>query len=308
MLARIQQFIALTLLALAIAASAIGALSGSPWVGPGFVALVLIGYAGVLAIEFAWLRASYAEGDDACPTFSQLLRAWIREVLAAPRVFLWRQPFRSRSEPDHLPATAHGRRGVLLVHGFFCNRGLWNSWLSRLRRRDVPCIAVSLEPIFGSIDAYRQTIAGSMARLEAATGVAPVIVAHSMGGLAARAWLAAQPHSTLHRLVTIATPHAGTRLGAHGRGDNIRQMRLGSEWLARLAAGESAASRARFTCFWSHCDNIVFPTRGATLPGADNRHLPVTPHVQMVEHPAVFDEVLRIVTGSSGPAPVDLER
>jgi len=308
MLARIQQLIALTLLALTITAVAIGAVIGPPWLAACFVALVLIGYAVVLAIEFAWLRASYADGDDARPTFSQLLRAWTREVLAAPRVFLWRQPFRSRSEPDHLPATAHGRRGVLLVHGFFCNRGLWNSWLSRLRRQGVPCVAVSLEPIFGPIDAYRQTIAESMARLEAATGLAPVIVAHSMGGLAARAWLAAQPHSTLHRLVTIATPHAGTRLGAHGRGDNIRQMRLGSEWLARLAAGESAASRARFTCFWSHCDNIVFPTRGATLPGADDRHLPVTPHVQMVEHPAVFDEVLRIVTGSSGPAPVDLER
>ena len=76
-------------------------------------------------------------------------------------------------------------------------------------------------------------------------------------------------------------------------------MRLGSDWLAQLAARESALSRERFTCFWSHCDNIVFPTRNATLAGADNRHLPVTPHVQMVEHPAVFEEVLRIVATTS---------
>jgi hypothetical protein len=72
-------------------------------------------------------------------------------------------------------------------------------------------------------------------------------------------------------------------------------MRVGSDWLARLAASEIPATRARFTCFWSHCDNIVFPTRSATLAGADNRHLPVTPHVQMVEHPAVFAEVVRWV-------------
>jgi triacylglycerol esterase/lipase EstA (alpha/beta hydrolase family) len=116
-----------------------------------------------------------------------------------------------------------------------------------------------------------------------------------MGGLAARAWLAAQPDAPLHRLVTIATPHAGTRLGAHGRGANINQMRLGSDWLEQLAGRENAASRARFTCFWSHCDNIVFPTRNATLPGADNRHLAVTPHVQMVDHPAVFEEVLHVL-------------
>ena len=295
MLARLQQLIAVALLVLTIAATAIGAYAGPPWLGLAFVALVLAGYGGVLAIEFAWLRASYADGDDARPSAAQLVRAWALEVMAAPRVFLWRQPFRWRSEPDHLPAAARGRRGVLFVHGFFCNRGLWNPWLRRLRGHGIPFVAVSLEPIFGSIDDYRPTIANAVSRLHQTTGVAPVIVAHSMGGLAARAWLAADPQAPLHRLVTIASPHGGTRLGSHGRGANIRQMRLDSDWLARLAASESPASRARFTCFWSHCDNIVFPTRSATLAGADNRHLAVTPHVQMVDHPAVFDEVLRVV-------------
>ena len=130
-----------------------------------YVALVLLGYAAVLAIEFAWLRMSYAD-DPTMPgrRFAQLVRAWTREV-HAPRVFLWRQPFRSASEPDHLPATAQGRRGVLLIHGFFCNRGLWNRWLRRLRRLDIPFIAVSLEPVFGSIDDYRLTIAAAIARL-----------------------------------------------------------------------------------------------------------------------------------------------
>jgi pimeloyl-ACP methyl ester carboxylesterase len=295
MLARLQQAIAATLLVLTIAAATVGATRGPVWLGPAFVVLVLIGYGSVLAIEFAWLRASYVDGDEARPTVGQLMRAWIIEVMAAPRVFLWRQPFRWRSEPDHLPVSAHGRRGVVLVHGFFCNRGLWNPSLRRLRRLNIPFVAVSLEPVFGSIDDYRQTIATAVAQVEQATGVAPVIVAHSMGGLAARAWLAAQPGASLHRLVTIASPHGGTVLGAHGRGANIRQMRLGSDWLARLAASESVASRARFTCFWSHCDNIVFPTRSAILAGADNRHLPVTPHVHMVDHPAVFDELIRLV-------------
>jgi triacylglycerol esterase/lipase EstA (alpha/beta hydrolase family) len=299
MLARLQQAIAVSLLVLTIAAAAIGATAGPTWLALAFIALVLVGYGTVLAIEFAWLRTAYLDGDEARPTAGQLLRAWTLEVMAAPRVFLWRQPFRWRSESDHLPAAARGRRGILFVHGFFCNRGLWNPWLRRLRQRDIPFVAVSLEPIFASIDDYRQTIATAVAQLQEVTGVAPVIVAHSMGGLAARAWIAGEPEAPLHRLVTIASPHAGTRLGTHGRGANIRQMRLGSDWLARLAASESPASRARFTCFWSHCDNIVFPTRSATLGGADNRHLAVTPHVQMVDHPEVFDEVLRIVASAS---------
>jgi triacylglycerol esterase/lipase EstA (alpha/beta hydrolase family) len=97
----------------------------------------------------------------------------------------------------------------------------------------------------------------------------------------------------MHRLVTVATPHSGTRLGGRGRGANVGQMQIGSDWLAQLAAREPAELRARFVCFWSHCDNIVFPTRSATLPGADNRHLEATPHVRMVYHADVFAEVMR---------------
>ncbi len=293
MLARIQQLIAATLLVATLAAFTIGAAFENPLLGAGFVALVLVGYAAVLALEFAWLRSSYAAGDSARPRLRQLVHAWVDEVTGAPRVFLWRQPFRSRSEPDHLPASSRGRRGVLLVHGFFCNRGLWNPWLRRLRQGGIPFVAVDLEPVFGSIDDYQSAIDASVRRLEQATGLAPVVVAHSMGGLAVRAWLAANEQAPMHRLITIASPHAGTRLGAHGRGLNIGQMRQGGDWLASLADRESASSRGRYVCFWSHCDNIVFPTRNATLPGADNRHLEATPHVQMVYHPAVFEEVLR---------------
>jgi hypothetical protein len=39
----------------------------------------------------------------------------------------------------------------------------------------------------------------------------------------------------------------------------------------------------------------VFPATTATLAGADNRHLPAVAHVAMLEHPAVWAEVLRRV-------------
>jgi triacylglycerol lipase len=89
---------------------------------------------------------------------------------AAPQVFCWRQPFFSQRWPDHLPADAQGRRGVLLVHGFVCNRGVWNPWLQRLHARDVPFVAVNLEPVFGSIDDYVGILEQAVRRLEAATG------------------------------------------------------------------------------------------------------------------------------------------
>ena len=47
------------------------------------------------------------------------------------------------------------------------------------------------------------------------------------------------------------------------------------------------------TCFYSHCDNIVFPPVTATLQGADNRHLPGVAHVQMADHPEPWHELQR---------------
>jgi hypothetical protein len=78
-------------------------------------------------------------------------------------------------------------------------------------------------------------------------------------------------------------------------------MRHGSTWLSELARRDATVSRTQVVCFWSHCDNIVFPTRSATLPGADNRHLEGTPHVAMVYHPTVIDEVMRAAGAVATP-------
>ena len=124
--------------------------------------------------------------------------------------------------------------------------------------------------------------------------------AHIAAGLGlltgVRAWLAATPDARVDRLVTIATPHAGTRIARHARGANAAQMREGSDWLRGLARTRERAARASVLCFWSRCDNIVFPTRNATLEGADNREIAGAPHVAMVFHPAVLEEVLRLVS------------
>jgi triacylglycerol lipase len=302
MLARVQKLISLGLLIGVFGAITLAIRLDVPalWAVPG---VAVAGYAAVLAAEFWLLQRSYDRADVDRPGFAQLSRAWIAEVLGAPRVFLWRQPFRAAAKPDHLPDAAKGRRGVVFVHGFFCNRALWNPWMARLRDAGVPFIAVNLEPLFGSIDDYSPVIDAAVRELEHATALAPVIVAHSMGGLAVRAWLGARTAGErLHRLVTIATPHAGTRMARQGFGANILQMQPGSVWLARLQADEPSILRQRFVCFWGHCDNIVFPTRNATVAGADNRHLPATPHVQMVYHPAVIDEVLRLVAVAPSPS------
>jgi triacylglycerol esterase/lipase EstA (alpha/beta hydrolase family) len=111
-----------------------------------------------------------------------------------------------------------------------------------------------------------------------------------MGGLAVRAWLSlepAAPAALVHRVVTIGTPHGGTAVAALARTANGRDMRIGSGFLRGLEQSETPDLRARFTCFWSDCDNVVFPSAHATLAGADSRCLTGRAHLHLVGHPLI---------------------
>jgi predicted alpha/beta hydrolase family esterase len=257
-----------------------------------FTLLMMGGHAAALAFECAWMH--WTNRRDVAPraTPGQLLRAWWGEVTGATRVFGWRQPFRSRKHPDHLVRA--GRTGVVLVHGFVCNRGLWNPWLQKLEQQQVPFVAVNLEPVFGEIDDYVGCIEAAVAQLERCTGRPPVVVAHSMGGLALRRWWI-EPGNTarIRHAITIGTPHRGTWLAQFAFAPNARQMRLASPWLQALQRAEPPAHAAATTCFYGHCDNIVFPATTACLPGANHIHLPAVAHVHMADHPAPWSELMR---------------
>ncbi|WPB56363.1 esterase/lipase family protein [Xylophilus sp. GOD-11R] len=285
MLARLQQRITLTLLVAALAWVCWWWRS-QPAVAVGGVAVLLFGHAFFLGLEM--LAMGRVNRADPAPRASavQVLAAWWQECFAAVGVFCWRQPFFSNAVPDHLPTDAAGRQGVVLIHGFVCNRGFWTPWLRRLRERDLPFVAVNLEPVVAHIEAYRAIVDAAVARVTAATGRPPVLLCHSMGGLVARDWIrSGSHHGRVARVVTIASPHHGTWLGRFAREASGLQMRQGGAWLAALADGEDAALRSRFQCWYSNCDNVVFPASTACLEGAENRFVAGLPHVALAfEH------------------------
>jgi pimeloyl-ACP methyl ester carboxylesterase len=274
------------------------------WALAGLV-LALGGHALVLGLESVLMWAVNRRDPLPAPTAAEVLRAWWGEVRSAPRVFCWEQPFRSRTHPDR-PTGRPGQRGLLLVHGFVCNRGLWNTWLPRLASAGIPFVAVDLEPVFGDIDDYGDILDQALETLRRNTGLAPVVVAHSMGGLAVRAWLrrrGAAAVGDVHHVVTVGTPHFGTALARFGVSPNTRQMLKDSAWVAALGQAESTAMRERFTCVYSNCDNIVFPTSTAVLPGAGRRGLRACAHVHMVFHPEVFEVVMsRLADPATSPS------
>ena len=184
----------------------------------------------------------------------------------------------------------------MFFHNFFCNRGFWTPWLDPLQGSSHASLAVNLEPLLGSIDDYALQIDEAVRRITKASGMPPLLVCHSMGGLATRTWLKLmKAEARVHHMVTIGTPHRGIWLARSGHGLNGRQMRLLSSWNTALDHQMPAGRHALFTCWYSNCDNIVFPASNATLPGACNRLIRGAAHVEMAFRPEIMQATLDLL-------------
>lgn len=269
-------------------------LQGRPGQGGLLALLLFFAYPILLLPNFMALRWINA-GTGYLPRCSQLMRAWWREVPVSEQVLSWQLPFAEHAVPDFLPSNAAPRHGVLLVHGFSCNRGLWAPWMRRLQAEGHPCMALSLEPLFGSIDHYADPIEAAVQRLTVACdGRPPILVGHSMGGMALRAWWRRYgAPGRVRRVMTLGTPHGGTLLARFSPATNARQMRPDSPWLRELAAQEAAELGAQFDCYFSRCDQMVCPAETAVLPGSKAHELQATGHLAMVFEPQVLEDLLQ---------------
>lgn len=183
------------------------------------------------------------------------------------------------------PARASGLP-VLLIHGYVCNSGYWHRFSPHLSQAGIEHFALDLEPVFGDIDGYAPQVARAVEAICRQTGHSRVIiVAHSMGGLVARAYLRSHGSAQLAHLITLGTPHHGTALALRGPGRNSRQMEWQngqqSDWLAALDQSETPSLRARITSIYSWHDNIISPQRSSHLDGANNIDLFGIGHVEL---------------------------
>ena len=235
----------------------------------------------------------------------QAVRLFVGEFRSTMTASSWSMPFRAFSrrtvnDSDTLP--------VLLVHGYGCNSGYWLTMSKVLLRARISHHAVNLEPVSGSIDEYVPLIHHAVEQLCNDLGTdRVVIVAHSMGGLAARAYLRDHGGRRVAKVVTLGTPHRGTALARFGIGHNTRQMLwsvgeqegLSSEWLRNLAARESKSVYRLIVSIYSHHDNIIAPQTSSHLLGARNIAHAGIGHVELGFHPAIQAEVVEEVRAAS---------
>jgi triacylglycerol esterase/lipase EstA (alpha/beta hydrolase family) len=268
------------------------------WPRGGWLAGALLGLACVLLVRITISGNNFRMARRAggpVPAAHRLglagvLRLFAGEFGASMRVSSWSM-LRPRISLQIASDTA--APPVLLLHGYGCNGGYWAQLAALLSQRGISWMTLDLEPLDAGIDDYAPQIEAALERLCAASGQPrAVLIGHSMGGVAARAYLRRYGDQRVTRLITLGSPHNGTALAHLGPGLNARQMRHGAPWLAELAASETPALRALIVSLWSHHDNIVSPQDSACLPGARNVAWSGIGHVALGSHPRVLDFVL----------------
>lgn len=210
------------------------------------------------------------------------VKLFFGEYTALLRAFLILHPFerifRSIRRAD-LP-DAYGTP-VVLVHGWLCNGGYWQPMIRRLRRDFRHLYTVNLEPPLAGINRHARDLAHAVEDICAQTQSQRVLlVCHSMGGLVARAYV--QRHGgdkRVLKVVTLGTPHHGSRAALLAAGANVAQMRPRSNWLEALNA--EPWPDTPITSIYSVDDNLVMPHDSAHLRFARNIPLAGVGHLAL---------------------------
>lgn len=263
-------------------------------------ALLVCGAGLQLAAQMLMMRSVLRRRALPMPPAAVALRAWMAEWRLSLQIFGRQIPFQADAEPDGFEVGKQGelptdKVGLVLVHGYFCNRGVWSSWLRSLREQGIPCAAMTLEPAHGHpVDAMVKDLDQCVKAMAQLTGRAPLLVAHSMGGLVVRAWLntltAQERAQYAGHVVTVATPHHGTWMARFAHRLPARDMREHSGWIEAL--GEPSAD-VPFTCWASRSDNIVFPSDLAVVAGHVSHVVDDAAHMQLLFDERVWQDCLQ---------------
>ncbi|MGE5470850.1 MAG: esterase/lipase family protein [Bacteroidota bacterium] len=182
------------------------------------------------------------------------------------------------------------RRPILLVHGYGVSRGIWWLLRRRLEAAGHTVASLSLVPPYTSIGKLEPLLGQRIEEVCAATGARQVtLLAHSMGGLVCRSYLARHGGERVGKLVTLATPHAGTELARIGFGRNAREMEPASLWLRDMAGETLNVPAISLRNPW---DNYAMPQDNQRLPGARDVELPPVGHLAMLCRRDIADLVL----------------
>jgi hypothetical protein len=191
---------------------------------------------------------------------------------------------------------------VVLLHGFIDNRSVFvllRRSLAQHGRHQIESLNYS--PLTCDIRAAAELLGRHIEEICERTGAPQVdVVGHSLGGLIARYYVQRLGGDTRVRtLVTLGTPHSGTRVvplaNAH---PIVRQMRPGSPVLEELTR-PAPGCRTHFVSFWSDLDHVMDPLETACIDHPDltvqNVRVTGIGHLALPVHPAVANGIRQVL-------------
>ncbi|MDQ0599519.1 pimeloyl-ACP methyl ester carboxylesterase [Streptomyces canus] len=216
-------------------------------------------------------------------------------------------PLPSPDGPAQLPTEA--KPPVVLLHGFIDNRSVFvllrRSLLQHGHRR---VESLNYSPLTCDIRTAAELLGRHIAEICERTGSRQVdVVGHSLGGLIARYYVQCLGGDLRVRtLVTLGTPHSGTRVvplaDAH---PIVRQMRPGSDVLKELTQ-PAPGCRTHFVSFWSDLDHLMDPLETACIDHPDlmaqNVQVSGVGHLALPVHPAVATGIRQALDTSPAEA------
>lgn len=235
-------------------------------------------------------------------------------VALGPVVFLVAVAVVAAFEPP-LPTPTPGPRDVpvILVPGWYdeaadlaplARRLTAAGWaVDRVR-------AISFQDPVGSNEDHAIEVAAAVAEMRERTGASQVdIVAHSMGGLAVRHFLATEDQGeATRRVVFLGTPQRGTWVAYMAWGEGGQEMEPESEFLSQLNDLAPVPEAVEAFTIRTPVDTHVVPGENATLPGVPDVTVCCPTHRGLVDD----DETFRLIQAflvegrRGGRRPVDL--
>jgi hypothetical protein len=221
-----------------------------------------------------------------------------------------------RNRPGDQPAAVRAlfaadplaaRIPVLLVHGLVDNRSVFSVMHRNLRRRGFSQVFTwNYSPLLTDVARGATDLGAYIERICERTGHEQVhVVGHSLGGLIARYLVQRQNGDRrVASLVTLGTPHEGSRWAHVAPTPLIRQLRPGSPLLQELAE-PAPGCQTRMTSIYSDLDQMVVPTSSGRCvhPDLHVRNVLVrgVGHLSLPRHRGVVDEVAATLAGRRAP-------
>ena len=198
-------------------------------------------------------------------------------------------------------SAATAKRPILFVHGWNSSASTWDTMVANFKKAgwtDAELHRWSYDTS-QSNTITAQDVASRVDSIRSTTGWDKVdVIAHSMGSLSSRYYLKNLGGDlAVDDWISLGGPNHGTDTANLCGQTSCLEMRIGSQFLTDLNAGDESPGALDYATYWSPCDTIINPDSSVPVDGAANTKTACISHSALTTDTNVFNAVKTRVAG-----------